>query len=190
MGRHEKPSQKATVRRSSTRCPWDFATRLGLTLLFARRHDEAIEALKQSLAIDPRSSVTYLFLGYNYAAKGFYSEAIEAYQEAIKLGDDSASAQIYLGAAYAQSGDRTRAQAILTRLQTSDYVSPGELAILYGALGQDQPAFASLKRGFDGRDVQMMFLGVDPAFDSLRHDPRFTDLMRRVGLPTIAKRSR
>ena len=163
------------------------ATRMGLTLLFARRHDEAIHALKQVLATDPHSAVAYLFLGYNYAAKGLYSEALAAYQEAVRLGDDSASAQIYLGAAYAHSGGRARAQAILKRLQTStSYVSPGELAILYAALGQEEQAFTSLERAFGQRDVQLIFLGCDPAFDNLRDDPRFADLMRRIGLRPIA----
>ncbi len=134
--------------------------------------------------MDPRSSVIFLFFGYNYAAKGLYAEAIDAYQEAIRLGDDSASAQIYLGAAYARSGDRARARAILERLTTSQsYVSPGELAILYAAVGDNARAFTSLERAFDTQDVQLMFLGVDPAFDSLRGDPRFVDLLRRIGLP-------
>lgn len=159
------------------------ATRMGLTLLFARRHDEAIQALKQVLATDPHGAVAYLFLGYNFAAKGLYPEALAAYQEAVRLGDDSASAQIYLGAAYAHAGDRAQAQAILKRLQTSNsYVSSGELAVLYAALGQEEQAFTSLERAFGQRDVQLIFLGCDPAFDSLRDDPRFANLMRRIGL--------
>ena len=141
--------------------------------------------------MDPSSSATFLFFGYNYAAKGSYAEAIDAYQEAIRLGDDSPSAQIYLGTASAQSGDRARAQAILQRLEASkSYVSPGELAILYTALGQSARAFVSLERAFDRRDVQLMFLGVDPAFDRLRSDARFADLMKRIGLPQSARAGR
>ena len=66
------------------------------------------------------------------------------------------------------------------------YVSPAELAVLYAALGQQEQAFTSLERAFDGHDVQLTFLGIDPAFDSLRDDPRFANLMRRIGLPSIA----
>ena len=66
-----------------------------------------------------------------------YPEAVAFYQEAIKLGDNSPSIQVYLGATYAKAGEREKAQAILKRLQTSkEYVSPGELAVLYAALGE------------------------------------------------------
>ena len=113
-------------------------------------------------------------------------EAIAAYETAIKLGDETPSTQIFLGAAYAGAGERERAQAILERLQTSKaYVSPGELAVLYAALGRREQAFASLEKGFAARDLQLQFLAVDPAFDSLRSDPRFADLLRRVGLPSV-----
>jgi len=102
----------------------------------------------------------------------------------VELGEDTPSTQIYLGAAYAGAGEREQAQAILKRLQSSErYVSPGELAILYGALNDKDGAFQSLEKAYAERDLQLQFLGVDPAFDTLRADPRFADLIRRVGLP-------
>jgi tetratricopeptide (TPR) repeat protein len=129
-------------------------------------------------------SLTPVVLGYTYAATAKYEEAIAAYQLAIDRGDESPSTQIYLGAAYAHAGDRQRAQAILKRLESGErYVSPAELAVLYAALGERERAFKSLEKGFAARDLQLQFLGIDPAFDSLRDDPRFADLMRRVGLP-------
>ena len=77
-----------------------------------------------------------------------------------------------------------RAQAILKRLQTNNqYVSPAKLAVLYAALGERELAFAALERAYAARDLQLQFLGVDPDYDSLRSDPRFPDLLRRVGLP-------
>jgi tetratricopeptide (TPR) repeat protein len=116
-------------------------------------------------------------------AKGMYAEAISAYQQAIKTGgDNTAGAQIYLGAACAKAGEREKAQAILKRLQTSEeYVSPGELAILYASLGEREQAFSSLERAYAAHDLKFQYLGVDPAYDSVRGDPRFQDLMRRVG---------
>jgi hypothetical protein len=92
--------------------------------------------------------------------------------------------EIFLGVAYAQAGEHERARTILRRLETSnEYVSPGELAVLYGALCERERAFASLERAYAEHDLQLQFLKADPAFDPLRSDPRFTDLMRRVGLP-------
>ncbi len=113
-----------------------------------------------------------------------YREAIAAYQEAIRLGDDSSSAQIFLGEAYAKSGEREKAQAIRKQLNTSkEYVSPAELAILYAAVGEREEAFASLEKSFAAHDLQLQYLGVDPAFDPIRADPRFQDLLLRIGLP-------
>jgi serine/threonine protein kinase/Tfp pilus assembly protein PilF len=191
MGRHPQAIAEITRARELDPLSPTVNTNLGYRLFFARRYDEAIEALKQTLELDERLSLTQVVLGYTYAAKGMYSEAIAAYQEAIKLGDDSPSTQIYLGAAYAHAGKWDRAQAILKRLQTSQtYVSHGELAVLYTALGQREQAFTSLEKAFAARDLQLQFLGVDPAFDSLRGDSRFADLMRRVGLSPVPAESR
>ncbi|HEY5444704.1 MAG TPA: hypothetical protein VIJ87_09610, partial [Pyrinomonadaceae bacterium] len=101
----------------------------------------------------------------------------------IKFGGDSPSDQIYLGAVYAKAGDLKTAHQILKRLETSkDYVSPGELAVLYTSLGERDQAFASLEKAYAAHDLQLQFLGADSSFDSLREDPRFKDLMHRIGL--------
>jgi tetratricopeptide (TPR) repeat protein len=112
-----------------------------------------------------------------------YSDAIAEYQQAIKLGLDTNTTRTFLGAAYAQSGEPERARSILQALQTSkEYVSPGELAILLAALGERDQAFASLDKAYQVHDLQLQYLGADPAYDPLRSDPRFQDLLRRVGL--------
>ncbi len=113
-----------------------------------------------------------------------HREAINAYQNAIRLGAEGSSTQIFLGASYAQAGERGKAQEILKQLQTGkDYVSPAELAILYGALGDKEAAFQSLEKAYAEHDLQLQFLKVDPAFDPLCSDARFQDLIRRVGFP-------
>ncbi len=156
---------------------------VGYLFFGARQYDQAIESLKKTLELDQNYPYAHLFLGFTYAAKGMYSEAIAAYQEAIKLGLDTPSTQIHLGAAYARAGNREKAQAILKRLQTSkEYVSPGELAMLYTAMGEREQAFSSLEKAYETHDLQLQYLGVSPEFDPLRADPRFQDLLRRVGL--------
>jgi serine/threonine protein kinase/Tfp pilus assembly protein PilF len=157
---------------------------VGYMLFFARRYDEATDSLKKSLELDQKYALAHVLLGHTYCAKGKYPEAIGEYQEAIMAGDDTPSTQIYLGAAYAKAGDRENAQAILRRLETSkEYVAPGELAVFYTALGEREEAFAAFERAYAAHDLQLQFLGVDPSFDSLSGDPRFQDLMKRVGLP-------
>ena len=99
-------------------------------------------------------------------------------------GDTDASAGIYLGYAFAKAGQREEAQAILNELQkTKRYVSPAELAILYAGLSEKDQAFLSLERAFEAHDVQLQYLNADPHFDSLRSDPRFADLIRRMRFP-------
>jgi hypothetical protein len=81
------------------------------------------------------------------------------------------------------AGQRQQAQAILKRLQTSDaYVSPTELAILQAALGERERAFELLEKAYADHDVKLQYVKANPAYDGLRDDPRFQDLMRRVGL--------
>ena len=183
-GRHDQAI--AEIKRARELDPLSTAvnTHVGYRLFFARRYDEAIEALKQTLELTKTYPLTHIVLGYVYAEKGMYKEAIAAYQEAINLGGDNPGTQIYLGVAYAKAGDRERAREIARRLQTSkSYVSPGELAILYVALDEREKAFKSLEKAYAEHDLQLQYLAVDPAFDSLRRDPRFQDLVRRVGLP-------
>ena len=139
--------------------------------------------MKKTLELDQNFALPYVFLGYIYAAEGKCPEAIAAYQRFIRLSGADPSVQIYLGAAYAQGGQREKAQAILKRLQkTKEYVSPGELAVLYIALGEREQPFASLERAYTAHDIQLETPGVDQGFDPLRYDPRFTYLIRRIGL--------
>jgi TolB-like protein/Tfp pilus assembly protein PilF len=158
-------------------------TGVGYALFVARRYDEAIESLKQTLDMDQSVAHAHFLLGFSYVTLGRYAEGIAEYQEAIKLSKESSTSQIYLGAAYAKAGQRQKAQEILKQLQTSkEYVSPAELVALYAALGEREQAFASLEKAYAAHDLQLGYLGSDPSFDSLREDPRFKDLMRRVGL--------
>jgi serine/threonine-protein kinase len=156
---------------------------VGYVLYFARQYDQVIQTMQKTLELDRDFPPTYNVLGFTYAAQGMQSKAIAAYQQAINLGNKSPSLQINLGAAYARAGERERAQTILQQLLANErYVSPAELAILYAALNEREQAFASLEKAYGARDPNLQVLGVDPAFDSLRSDTRFANLIRRIGL--------
>jgi TolB-like protein/Flp pilus assembly protein TadD len=185
LGRHDESVVQARRARELDPLSAFTAGNLGFRLYFARRYDESIAELKKALELDPDSDFVYNILGYSYAGKGQFKDAIAAYQSAIRRGDQSTSIQVYLGAAYAMAGDREKALSILKQLQTTkDYVSPGELPALYAALGDKEAAFASLEKAYQEHDLQLQFLKVDPSFDPLRDDPRYPELMRRVGLPS------
>jgi eukaryotic-like serine/threonine-protein kinase len=183
MGRYDEAIAEATRSRELDPLSLRANVQIGITLAAARRYDESIESLKKTLEMDQNFPPPHFQLGCIYTAKGMYREGIAEYEQAVKVGDNSLTTQIYLGAAYAKAGERAKAQVILDRLETSEqYVSPTELSILYVALGQREQAFASLEKAYAGHDLQLGTLGVDASFDSLREDPRFKDLMRRVGL--------
>jgi DNA-binding winged helix-turn-helix (wHTH) protein/TolB-like protein/Flp pilus assembly protein TadD len=160
---------------------------IAFLLHFSRQYDQAIRALEETLELWPDDIGVRLLLAITYASKGRYVDAIAAYKRVIELGGDRPTVQIYLGATYAMSQDRERARAILRKLEaTETYISPGELAVLYVALGENEKAFASLANAYAAHDTQLQNIGVDPFFDPLRSDPRFKDLLQRVGLPSTA----
>lgn len=183
MGRHDEAIAEAKLARDLDPLLLVANVNIGQRLYFARRYDEAIESLKKTLEMDPGYVPAYLYLGYAYTDKGLFSQAITSFQQAIKFGNETTSIHIYLGYAYAKSGQREQAEKILNDLLSSNqYVSPGELATLYTGLGDKERALTTLEKAFAARDLQLQFLGVDPAFDPLRSDPRFVDLLRRVRL--------
>jgi len=153
-------------------------------LLLVRQVDQAIKAAENLLEADQSNPDLHTLVGYVYARKGQYPEAILAYLEGIRLGDDSVDAQIYLGEAYAQAGNTKKAGAVLKQLQTGkEYVSPAGLALIHTALGEKDKAFALLERAYSLHDQQLIWLGIDGGYDPLRADPRYQDLMRRIGFP-------
>jgi serine/threonine-protein kinase len=184
LGRHDEAIAEAI--RAKELDPLNLITNahVGYALYFARRYDESIEAFQKTLEIDPNYAMVYNFIGYDYAGKRMYQEAITNYLKANRLGIEGSSFFIYLGASYALAGERGKAQEILKQLQTGkEYVSPGELAVLYVALGDKEKAFQLLEKAYVEHDLQLIFLKVDPSFDPLRDDPRYADLIRRVGIP-------
>ena len=153
----------------------------GIIFYQARRFDEAIAKKKIHAASAADNPFAHLELANAYTAKGQYAEALISYQTSIKL-EETPSALVYLGRFYALTGKREQATAILDKLNASEkYVSPAEFAILYAALGDKGKAFAALEKGFSERDFKLTSLKVEPGYDPLRDDPRFQDLLRRVG---------
>ena len=84
----------------------------------------------------------------------------------------------------ARAGRRSEAEAIVKKLEaTKEYVSPAELAVLYVGLGDKEKALSVLEHAYAAHDFQMGYLSVEPHYDSLRSEPRFQELVRKVGLP-------
>ncbi len=157
---------------------------MGYFLFFARRYSQAVEQLKTTLEMDKGNNLAHNVLGYVYTVNGQYNDGIAEYEEAIRVGGASTSIDCYLGIALAKAGRRSEAEAILKRLETTkEYVSPVELAVLYVGMDKKEEALAALERAYAAHDIQMQFLGIDPFLDSLRSEPRFKEIIRKVGLP-------
>jgi len=158
-------------------------------LLVAGRVDEALEQLKKTLEMDPRFASAHQTLGWAYLNMGKHEEAIQEFQQALQLsGTDDTDHMVDLGFAYAAAGKREQARKILAKLQKlheQGVVPSGSIAILYGSLGELDEAFAWLEKAYEERDPELTYIKV-PArrFEPLRHDPRYQDMLRRMGLPT------
>jgi tetratricopeptide (TPR) repeat protein len=183
MGRHgEAIAEAGRLRELDPQQMSSHGTLFG-ALMVARRYDESIAQIKKSLEMH-KVYGSYALLGNAYAGKGDYGASIIAYKEAIRLGSKQTYHLICLGAAYAGAGEREKARAVLKQLETrQEYVSPGELAILYAALGDQNRAFAALEKAYAAHDLQLQHLNADQGFDPLRDDARFKNLVRSVGLP-------
>lgn len=163
-------------------------THLGWHHYFAREYDQAIAPIHKALEGDtsPRSrAVPHAILGAVYEQKGMYEEAIANFQEAV---GQSGGIPVYiaqLAQAQAASGNRAEVLRLLKELKRpkQKYVPPEEIGAVYAALGQKDTAFQWLEQAYQVRSPSLVNLKVDPRFDGLRSDQRFSNLVRRIGLP-------
>ena len=158
---------------------------IGWALYRARQYDQAIEALRQTLDMDRSFGNTYRYLGLAYLKKGAYDEAINALQEAVKLDPSHTGFIANLGYAYAMSGRNGETQKLLEvlgELSTRRYVAPYDLALIYAGLGDKDQAFTQLEKALGERSNFLAYLKGEPAWDGLREDPRFANLLRGMGV--------
>ena len=157
---------------------------LGDSFYFARQYEHAIEQYRRAIGVEPKLYWSRLMLGWAYEQQGKYSDAIAELNQAYRL-NDGPQVLASLGHAFAVSGQRIEAQKALTDLQETAkrrYVSPYDLATIYAGLGEKEQALASLEKAYEDRSGWLaLWLKVDPKFDILRSDPRFHDLLRRIG---------
>jgi tetratricopeptide (TPR) repeat protein len=161
-------------------------TFMGATLYYAGRYDEAIDQCRRTIEMDPNFAVAHWHLGLAYEQKQIFDAAIEEFQRAISLSGGSPLMRAALGHAYAKSQKTYEANKILGELNglsKQQYVSPYELAAIYAALGQTEQALQLLENAYSEHSFHFVNLNVSPRFKSIRSDPRFQDLVQRIGLP-------
>jgi TolB-like protein/Tfp pilus assembly protein PilF len=157
----------------------------GLLLFYARRYDESVQDLQSVVAVQPGNAVAHWFLGYALIAHGQSEQAIPVLERAVLLSDRSPAVIGVLVRAYVHAGRRADAIRLLGELnkrRETGYVSSAAFVNAYLGLGDKEQAFAWLERAYQENSAILQFLKVHPHFDPLRNDPRFADLIRRVGL--------
>ena len=157
----------------------------GYISYYGRDFDATIRHSQKALEMDPSFVPSHWFLGWGYTQKGMFAQAIGAFQQAVALSGGASWALADLGHAYAMSGQTAQAREIIGQLEQKSrqqYVSPYEIALVYAGINEKEPALVWLRKAFEDRAWQLIFLRVEPKLDLLRADSRFTGLLRDVGL--------
>jgi non-specific serine/threonine protein kinase len=183
MGRHEEAIAQMKQALETDPLSLIVNANLGGIYYWARRYDEAIAQCRRTLEIDADFVVTHARLLEIYEQKGMYEQAIAQHQ---RLDEESRREAPLLENAYRAGGGRGYWQKSLElRMDRAkrEYIAPTALARIYARLGDGTRALDWLEKAYRERDIFLGNLKVNPDYDSLRSDPRFQDLLRRIGLP-------
>jgi tetratricopeptide (TPR) repeat protein len=152
-----------------------------------REYKALLETSRAFAAQNSNDWTAHYWLGVGYQGSGQTSQAIPAYQKAVELSQGDSDTIAALAHAYATTGRKAEAQKILhkwLRQSETSYVSPYMIATVYAGLGGKDKAFEYLEKAYQERSPDLAyFLRADLRVDSLRSDPRFHDLMRRMNFP-------
>lgn len=154
-------------------------------LVDARRFDEAIEQYKKTLELDPNFVTAHFFLGRAYEGKGMYDQAFAEYLKASEVAGFNNANLAEMRDAYTRGGWKAYLEATLKNtLERSQrgYTPPYVVASIYARLGRKDEAFAWLEKSFEQHDFRITLVSVSFEFDSLHSDPRFNQLLKRVGM--------
>ncbi len=157
----------------------------GYYLFFARRFDEAIAQFRKTLRFDPNNSNALTFMSATYEAMGDHKLAVNAYLEFLRVRNRTPEEIETFKITFDQKGMTAYWRMKLGRLQSA--VSKGDpaaalrAAYLHSSLGEKDQAIALLETAYQKRFYALWYMKVDPRYDNLRNDPRFADLLKRVG---------
>jgi len=161
-------------------------TAAGYVYYFARKPEDSIRECNMVLAIDPNFMVAHAVLGLGLEEKSKYPEAVAEFQKALNLSTiRSATYLSYLGHAYAMAGKPVEAENIIVELNAlgkKGYPVLDDEAVVYVALGDKEKAIKSLRDSLNNHDANMVWYSVNPQFEPLRSDARFTAILAQLKL--------
>ena len=183
-GQYEKALAEIKLARELDPLSLGINAQEGQILFFAKDYDKALDRLQKTIDLDSSFWLSHLFISRVYTEKGMHAEAVAESKRAAELSGNSQS-DAYRAYALAKWGKPSEARTVLNALlksSTETYVPPYNLALAYNAVGEREKAIDYLEKGFSEKDVRMVFLKIEPQWNSLRSEPRFVDLMKRMRL--------
>ncbi|MGA9997264.1 MAG: protein kinase, partial [Pyrinomonadaceae bacterium] len=156
----------------------------------ARQYEHAEQELQRTLEMDRSFGNGWMILGCLYEQMSRYDEAIAALNRSLEFMTGSVIPLWMLGYTLAVAGRRSEAQEVLERLERiskETYISPYYFALISVGLGEHDKAFEWLEKAYENRDEWLIWLGTEPKLDALRRDPRFAELLSRIGLNSGAQ---
>ena len=158
---------------------------LAAVYMFAGENKRALDQAKKTYELEPGFITGRYFLGVSYNANGMYEEAIALSKKHLKTEPGSQLFLRLVGYAYAKAGRRREAENVIRKFREiaeTQYVMSYWVAAIYAALGDNDQAFTELEKAFAEHDWELHRLKVDPFMNSLRDDPRFNEMVKRIGL--------
>ncbi len=163
-----------------------WASCVGWHCLYARRYDRAVARSLEAMEMDPSQFSAHYYLGRAYQQKGKMQEAIASFEQAVELSNGAPPPLSALGYAYASAGRKHEAEEVLAKLtkrSAERYIPAYDFAVVYAGLGDSDKVFEWLDKAYLERSSWLVHVKWDERFERYRSDPRFTHLLRRIGVP-------
>jgi eukaryotic-like serine/threonine-protein kinase len=164
---------------------------VGWNALFARRYDEALGEFAKTLELQRDYGLAHSYRGLTFEQQGKYAEALEELHKSARLLEGNVVVAAAIGRVHALAGNRSEARRVLADLRqesTRRFINPFEIALIHVGLGDVDASFEWLETAYRSRSDLLVYLNVDPRLDRVRGDPRFKDLVARVGIPASSSR--
>jgi TolB-like protein/tetratricopeptide (TPR) repeat protein len=188
LGRLEEAANEMTLAQYLDPLSLVINSSLGFVLISSRRYDEAIEHFSRLMELDPNYYRTHLGLGRAFAGKGMFREALKYFQKGRSLSGNLPYTLAVVAHCYALMGEAGAARKLLAELldlSKKRYVLSLSIALIYAGLNEFDQAFKWLEKACSMREGPLVYCSVYPTYDCLRSDPRFSKLMKRIGLTSV-----